>query len=156
MYRLLLQGPSRVMKCSTSSPAARQISLFSYIVYLSLASSHRQREADQCSSMEAESSTAGYNASQVVDRKGKGRALPSQLETASDGHSEAVSRLNEDGSWKAAWRRSRRRAQADKTSWDYSASQLSLSACNSHRRACTSASSGNHCAVIVKCPRADE
>lgn len=71
--------------------------------------------------MEAESSTAAYNAGHIIDRKGKGRALPGQVDPPSLTGLSATEAVD-DGSWKAAWRRSRRRAQADKTSWDYSTS----------------------------------
>ena len=69
--------------------------------------------------MEAESSTTAYNAGHIIDRKGKGRALPGQVDPPSRTGLSATEAAD-DGSWKAAWRRSRRRAQADKTSWDYS------------------------------------
>lgn len=72
--------------------------------------------------MEAESSAAAYGTGQIIDRKGKGRALHSNAEQTPSVTLSPVSTTEDEGSWKSAWRRSRRRAQADKTSWDYSKS----------------------------------
>lgn len=102
---------------------------FTLYSILTSTNSNNHTRAHLLPEMDIASTSSSVSQPGVIDRKGKGRALNVDTGDVSSHDLDANSHYppaRESERWTAAnvWRESRRRAQADRTSWDYSECML--------------------------------